>query len=266
MRQLIIRSSMKLSAPSFNSTTPPVLVQFWDDSSSIPKDVQACLESWAPLEDAGFTRILFDDQSARRFITAHFGPRHVSAFEACAHPAMRADYFRLCFMRQHGGMYVDADDEYLGVSLEPLIKDGRLRLQALCYDVRSDSMSDPSLAFESDESDEQIFYVNNNPLIASSNHPVITIALERATESLNGCIDSNRDIQSLTGPGNLTASLVQYAAELDLADKEHDFEILTSWDEVAVSKWPLDYRKDGRNWRIWAQGEAVPNQEKPANS
>mgnify|MGYP002651404477 CR=1 FL=1 len=262
MRQLIIRSSTTPSSPSLHAVTPPVLVQFWDDSRSIPSDVQACIETWAPLDDAGFTRMLFDDQSARGFITEHFDSRHVAAFEACAHPAMRADYFRLCFILRHGGVYIDADDEYQGVSLEPLIEDGRLRLQALCYNVLSDSMSDPALALGSDEADDQIFYVNNNPLIASANHPVIAAALERATDALNGRIGSIRDIQSLTGPGNLTASLVQYAADLDVAGKEYDFEILTTWDEVAVSKWPLDYRKDGRNWRKWAQGEAVPKQER----
>ena len=110
MRQLIATSSSESQMAS-RSTTPRVLVQFWDDASAIPDDVQECLESSAPLEAAGFERTLFDDTSARHFIEDHFGARNVRAFDRCSHPAMRADYFRLCFMLRVGGLYVDADDE-----------------------------------------------------------------------------------------------------------------------------------------------------------
>lgn len=93
---------------------PRLLVQFWNDASHVPADVRACLDSWTPLEQPGFRRLLFDDATAFQFIDDHFSERHVLAFEACGHPAMRADYFRLCFMLQVGGLYVDADDRYLG--------------------------------------------------------------------------------------------------------------------------------------------------------
>jgi len=202
--------------------------------------------------------MLFDDDSARRFIDEHLYPQHLAAFDRCTHPAMRADYFRLCFILRLGGAYVDADDEYQGADLEPFFRDGKLRLQALCYDIPSDSMVDVVLAVQDDAVVDRIFYVNNNPLIARPGHPVIAAALERATEALSDRIGATRDIQSLTGPGNLTAALVRHAAEQDAAGKAYDFEVLTAWDEVAVSKWPLAYRDDGRNWRNWAHGEAVP--------
>jgi mannosyltransferase OCH1-like enzyme len=237
---------------------PRLLVQFWDDASAVPGDVQTCLESWAALEVAGFERMLFDDTSARHFIEDHFSARHVQAFDRCSHPAMRADYFRLCFMLRLGGLYVDADDEYQGSDVEPLIGSGQLWLQALCYDIASDSIVDVARALAGTAGTagtERIFYVNNNPLIAGPGHPVIARALERSTTLLLATNEANRDIQSLTGPGNLTASLVAHAVEQDADGEARDFELLTSWDAVAVSKWPLDYRADGRNWRNWVRGD-----------
>lgn len=185
---------------------PHVLVQFWDDASAVPDDVRECLESWALLEAAGFERMLFDDTSARHFIEDRFSARHVRAFDRCIHPAMRADYFRLCFMLRVGGLYVDADDEYQGADFEPLIGSCRLYLQALCYDTASDSMVDAA-ATAATAATERIYYVNNNPIITGPGHAVIARALERSTTLLLATREANRDIQSLTGPGNLTASL-----------------------------------------------------------
>lgn len=259
MWQLIATSSSEQQLATV-SRTPRMLVQFWDDASAIPDDVQHCLESWAPLEAAGFERTLFDDTSARHFIERHFGARNVRAFDRCSHPAMRADYFRLCFMLQVGGLYVDADDEYQGADVEPLIVRGQLWLQPLCYDITSDSMVDVARASADTTGATRIFYVNNNPLIAGPGHAVIATALERSTTLLLAASRANRDVQSLTGPGNLTASLVSHAVRQAAAGRSRDFDLLTRWDTVAVSKWPLGYRADWRNWRNWVRGDGKMDQ------
>jgi hypothetical protein len=245
----LISTSKDAALPTSRVVLPRVLVQFWDDALSIPDDVRACLDSWAPLEIAGFKRLLFDDVSARNFIQGRFSKRHVLAFDRCRHPAMRADYFRLCFILELGGLYVDADDEYVGGDVESLVSGGRLRLQTLCYDIASDSMVDVTHALKDNDTEGRIFYVNNNPLIAASGHPIIARALERSTALLFAMDEGCRDIQYLTGPGNLTASLVAHAAQRDKVYDVRDFELLTNWDSVAISKWPLAYRVDGRNWR-----------------
>lgn len=59
----------------------------------------------------------------------HLGPHHLSAYERCHHPAMKSDYFRLCFIARHGGFYVDADEVFQGVDCESLFADPRLKLQ-----------------------------------------------------------------------------------------------------------------------------------------
>lgn len=255
MRQLI--AAAPDPPPKNDEPLPPrVLVQFWDDSDAIPSDVHECLDSWSVLETAGFERLLFDDISAARLIEENFSDRHVFAFQQCRHPAMRSDYFRYSFILKFGGFYVDADDVYLGQPIDALFSDGRLKLQPLCYDIATDSMLDARSSATAEEDAQLIFYAGNTPLIAPAGHPIIADALDHATSNVLSADDANRDIQSLTGPGNLTACLVKHAFELDASGATKDFELLTGWDPAAISKWPLAYRSDDRNWRLWERGDA----------
>jgi hypothetical protein len=164
---------------------------------------------------------------------------------------MRCDYFRLCFIAHEGGLYVDADDVYLGGDPAFMFCDDALRVQALCYDRATESMV-PSLRFTGDDrAASWTYYVNNNPLIAPAGHPIVRLALARATSALVANTEAWPDIQSTTGPGNLTACLVRHALVLGRLGKRMDFVVLTDWDSFAESRWPLSYRGDTRNWRLW---------------
>ena len=251
MRQLI--QEVAPTRPQLAAATiPKIIVQFWHEAKAIPADVQECLASWEPLESQGFKRILFDDYQARRFISNSFGRRYVEAFDRCHHPAMRCDYFRLCYILWHGGFYVDADEVYQGGDCRSLFQDNRLKIQPLCYDTSAATMV-PSHTFRKKQHDSPhwIFYVNNNPLIAPASHPVIRLALARSTRILLRHKKTLLDIQSTTGPGNFTASLVKHAIASEIAGQARDFLILTNWEALSVSRWPLSYRDDERNWRLW---------------
>ena len=170
---------------------------------------------------------------------------------------MRSDYFRLCFILINGGFYVDTDDVYQGKDYAPWFKDDKLKLQPLCYNVSTDSMVDASAFITNPEASPDLtYYVNNDPLIAPPQHPIIRMALERSTRALLNKSSDIRDIQSITGPGNLTACLVRHDIELRLAKNKRDFTFLVDWDNVAVSRWQLGYRDDERNWRHWVGGNA----------
>ena len=253
MRGLLWGADQKTPSPPTRGI-PATIIQFWDDASAIPADVSECLDSWrAAAAAAGLTYTLFDDASAERWIASSLGSAFSDAFTRCPHPAMRSDYFRLCYIFRYGGLYVDADDVYSGVGLRSCFDDGRLKVQPLCYDVLSDRMVPLDVFREPRENcPSWIFYVNNNPLVAPPFHPIVRLALARATSLLAGDSDLHFDVQATTGPGNLTRCLVRHALTLEASRTgAHDFLLWSDWDEIATSRWPLSYRDDQRNWRHW---------------
>lgn len=235
--------------PNCEYAIPRVLIQYWHDLDALPEDVAQCLQSWKQLESHGFVVQLFDDKLARVFINENFDPQHVTAFDRCYHPAMRCDYFRLCYILKCGGFYVDADEVYRGTGWEELFSDEKLKIQPLCYDTSTNEMVKPE-DFLCDASfpSSRIFYINNNPLIAPPSHPLLRIALLRSTKILLSNT-AKPEIQSTTGPGNLSASLVRHAADLQLTQGTWDFTILRDWPSISECRWFLSYRNDDRNWR-----------------
>jgi hypothetical protein len=257
IRDLTLRQSLN-QAPSAGdrpedtaTTIPRTLVRFWHDPSNVPADVQSCLESWDPLREVGFRHHMFGDASAARYIAERYGRREAAAFARCRHPAMRSDYLRLCYLLAEGGLYVDADDVLLGTGWEGLFRDSMLKVQPLCYDLAAGGMVSPAELRRGDlPTDGRIFYVNNNPIAAPAGHPVLIRALARATDRLLGS-ESDPEIQSTTGPGNLTAALAAHARESHMQRSAGvpDFELLLDWERVAEPCWDLGYRNDDRNWR-----------------
>ena len=242
--------ALSIGAPSRQSDAiPRTLVRYWHDPHRVPVDVRKCLDSWEPLRGEGFSMRMFDDASARAYIAERYGPREVAAFERCRHPAMRSDYLRMGFVLAEGGLYVDADDVLVGDGWNEVFRNGMLKVQPLCYDVRGGGMVAAAELRRADLPTEgRIFYVNNNPIAAPAGHPVLRRALARATETLLGDHPAP-EIQSTTGPGNLTASLAAYAHEALARGVQLDFELLLDWESAAATCWNLAYRADDRNWR-----------------
>ncbi|HAS33105.1 MAG: hypothetical protein CMI50_01125 [Paracoccus sp.] len=231
------------------STIPRTLVRYWHDPDHIPRDVVRCLATWLPLHDEGIEFRLFGDDSARAYIAERFDERAVAAFDRCYHPAMRSDFFRMCFIIADGGLYVDADDVLLGHEWRQIFDDRRLLLQPLAYDLSLHSMVPmEELRNVALPTSNRIFYVNNNPIAAPPRHPMMQRALDRAIDTLLGN-GADLEIQSTTGPGNLTAALAAHARVLAIAGEPADFKILLDWYITSEPFWDLEYRNDARNWR-----------------
>lgn len=249
MRQLdaSVRDSLNFHVEA--NLIPKRLVRYWHNPSDLPEDVRACLDSWNRLAKEGFEFHMFDDKSAADYIGDVYGEEKLKAFRCCDHPAMRCDYLRLCFLLAEGGLYVDADDVLIGEGWKSIFLNGRLKIQPLCYDIKARGMIPSEEIWRADLSiEDRIFYVNNDPIAAPAGHPVLLRALTRATEKLlsENC---NLDIQSTTGPGNLTAALAAHARDLELSGLPFDFELLRNWDLISEMRWNLCYRDDARNWR-----------------
>ncbi len=234
----------------FAKEIPKRIVQFWDDLDQLPGDVGECIETWRQTEAQGVERLLFDKHQAKEFIHQRLGSRHKQAYDKCYHPAMQSDYFRLCYIFVEGGCYIDADDAYDGSQIQHLFSDGRLKIHPLCYDMATDMMVPPSLFTKPGANAESwIFYFNNNPLIASSGHPLIARALAQATLALEEEITNGLpEIQSTTGPGNLTKSI--FDAVTECGEIEQTIHVLHDWENIANNRWDLSYRNDQRNWRL----------------
>ena len=138
----------------------------------------------------------------------------------------------------------------MGSQIQHLFSDGRLKIQPLCYDMATNMMVPPSLFTKPGANAASwIFYFNNNPLIAGSGHPLIDRALAKATLSLEKDVTNGLpEIQSTTGPGNLTKSIFDAATES--GEIEQILLVLCDWEKIAKSKWALSYRNDARNWRL----------------
>lgn len=243
------RTSSQSNRPDQARSIPRTLVRFWHDPRDVPSDVRVCLDSWDPLHDEGFTFRTLGDTSAAAYITERYGPRELAAFARCRHPAMRSDYLRMCFVLAEGGLYVDADDVLRGRGWTAVFRDSRLKVQPLCYDISAGGMLEASELGRTDlPTNGRIFYVNNNPIAAPAGHPVLRRALARATDRLLGNEEAP-EIQSTTGPGNLTAVLAAHARELQTLGAPPDFELLLDWEKTAEPCWNLAYRRDARNWR-----------------
>jgi mannosyltransferase OCH1-like enzyme len=251
IRSIVQRSrSFVVASSVFDQNPPKKIVQFWDNLDLLPGDVNECIETWKKAEEQGFERLLFDKLQATDFIHQKLGLRYKRAFDKCYHPAMQSDYFRLCYILVEGGCYIDVDDVYNGSQLQHLFSDSRLKIQPLCYDTATNMMVPPLLFTKSGaDAASWIFYFNNNPLIAGRSHPVIERALSNATLSLERDITNGLpEIQSTTGPGNLTKSI--FDAVSDEAEIENSLHVLSNWEDVASSIWELSYRNDARNWRL----------------
>lgn len=247
LKQLEI-SSKDISHPEL-APIPKRLVRYWHDPTNQPEDVSACFRSWDCLANEGFEIHMFDDVSAAAYIADVYSAKELKAFERCEHPAMRCDYLRMCFILAEGGFYVDADNVLIGEGWKHIFRDGRLKVQPLCYDIKAGGMMPSAEIWRTDLSiEDRVFYVNNDPIAAPAGHPVLQQALVQATEKLLG---KNRflEIQSTTGPGNFTVALAVHARQLEASGLPFDFELLHDWDSIAEMRWNLSYRNDGRNWR-----------------
>lgn len=228
-----------------NISIPRVIMQYWHSSNELPGDVLECIESWKILKNTGFNFEFFDDESAKIFIKAHLQKEHLISYLKCHHPAMRCDYFRLCYLYICGGFYIDSDEMLLDAKIETLLENNKVKIQPLCYSLRTGEMVDCKDYLSSPYDEANIYYFNNNPIISPPKHPLIALALERATGKLIN-EENIFDIQSTTGPGNLSASLVHY-----LVNGGSEIEYINDWNSISKSVWSLNYRHDDRNWRLY---------------
>lgn len=89
-----------------NKTAAKTIMQFWH-SAVLPEDIAPLVALWKR-RNPGFQHCLFNDVTARAYIAQYFPEAYLAAFDSCAIPAMRSDFFRYAYLYKEGGVYVDA--------------------------------------------------------------------------------------------------------------------------------------------------------------
>lgn len=197
------------------------LVQYWHEKTP-PNDVRALLRSFKE-HNPGLSHRVFNEATAEALIEDHFGPRHLSAFRACAVPAMQADYFRYCAVMALGGIYCDADERCVA-DLRPLLPEG-----------------DGAVLFELPE-----FGLIANGLFAFGRpgHPFLGLVLDIATTNIEQRLMEN--VIHVTGP--LIFTWIHWAAKLG------SFEAAIEYAERRVESLKQAGRLDTSNWRAGRDG------------
>lgn len=222
---------------SLRHDVPMQVVQYWN-SDDIPTDIAWLIDHWA--SQSALEHALFNRARAMRFIRDDLGPDWLSAFRLARHPAEESDFFRLCYLLVHGGIYVDADDRY--------IRDFT-RLIDTCGGF---------LAFA-----EPYGTVENNFIAARPNHPVIKIAALAARDAL---LQRASEITwAKTGPGLLTRAIASHIlrqpgpggrgpADITILPRYR----LRPYVQIHI---PLAYKKTARYWNAASRVGPITFQE-----
>jgi mannosyltransferase OCH1-like enzyme/Tfp pilus assembly protein PilF len=205
------------------STIPKRLIQYWD-AETPPADLSELMKSWQ-VQNPQYDYALFDDASVRSFLQERSSARVVDAFRRAQHPAQRADIFRLAYLANEGGFYVDADDRCLG-------NIGLLYPDAI------------SLALYQ----ENYGTIGNNLIGASAGHAVVLRALDLATEAV---LRGDNDIVWLsTGPALLTRAFAQIFAESEasLFLQSTMVRELGETQRLVGMHCPANYKRTDKHW------------------
>ncbi len=212
----------------------PHIVQFWD-TQTVPSDVAEVMDSWRRMHPhAGYT--VFDERAAQDFLDQHYGSEVVETFKLCHHAAMKADYFRIAFLYQAGGVYVDADELCLQPINDILAAAEHVEIIAtLSGDVPG--------------------YLHNWFLGARPHSPVLGFALEDATVGVRRALQAGRkpDIWLVTGPGLITRAVGRYLARQDEHWNENNAVLmpLQQYRNLARTESGLSYKtKASANWQL----------------
>nr|WP_298249116.1 tetratricopeptide repeat protein [uncultured Halomonas sp.] len=204
------------------SPIPRHIFQYWD-APTPPQAVTEIMASWCDLPGFGYRR--FNKAEASAFLHEHFGADFARAFRLAGNVAESADLLRLCYLRHHGGLYVDADDRLSG------------RLEALLpHDADLVCFREP---FD---------ILGNNVIACVPGHPAITLASELAVEAILG--RDSETTWSKTGPGLLTRAVAHHLLRGDVSAPGQRVAILPAYllrREIQIHI-PLPHKKTRGYW------------------
>ncbi len=231
------------------------LIQYWD-SEEIPTEVAELIATFRD-RNPDLDHRVFSRAEAERFIGERYTARELAAFQACAVPAMQADYFRYCAVLALGGIYVDADFH----CLRPLV--GLI------------DTTEEGLLFQKSPRGN---LVNSFLVFKRAGHPLLRLAIDVAGANIERRIP--RAVNAITGPWVLTSLLALhqlgsfdaarqaargeprraerlFATVGDYARIDEAFQGVRIEPFALATEWigdpprPLRYKRADRHWSNW---------------
>ena len=191
-----------------------------------------------------FDYLRFDDASAREFIRENYGKRALSAYGTCAVPAMKADFFRYCYLHVHGGLWIDADLQCIG-NLYPL----------LCSCGRG------VIAAGTDDRTKGVRLLNGVLMVRYRQDPLMAAMIDRCMHNIEHRIANNVNV--VTGPGAMT-NLLRTQPTLFAGYRIVPFRRLT-----LRYVWGLAdpaYKRTGTHWTRWQRERSIFADDGPEQS
>jgi mannosyltransferase OCH1-like enzyme len=201
------------------------LMQFWD-APSAPPDVEELMASWRT--DPLFLYHRYCWESAHAFIQDRLDRRVLRVFESCAVPAMQSDVFRLCWLFEQGGIYVDADQGNRG---------------------RNESFTDRSarghLFFRNPDTPK---IVNGLMAFFHRHDPLVGTWLERVCDNVERQVD--KSVWGVTGPGVISRLFAELGPDHGLFEnvRIHGVMVLS----YAMEFVRCDYKSSTMHWLNFA--------------
>jgi hypothetical protein len=249
----LLRNGSRLRAPGAASHLPAEVFNYWDEPTP-PADVADCLDSW---RGTGLPVRTYDREAADEYIHYHYGGDVLAAFRYCHHPSMQSDILRMARLHQDGGLYVDADDEFVGTG--PIVSFGAgasviaLAVCRHCPASLLPRVDDPVAG-------HAWYYLGSAPWFSEPGHPVVARSLQRAvaTMTMRRRQGELGKIHADVGPGCVSMAALDYARDCLRSGRAIDLSIAPAWSFVAQSRM-LGYKATDRNWRrnavLYPQGE-----------
>jgi hypothetical protein len=216
---------------------------YWDQSSP-PPDVVACLDSW---HRAGPPVATYDHGAAVDYLERHYGGEVLRAFHHAHHPSAQSDIFRMARLLRDGGLYVDADDLFIGDEPLPAFAAGSALLPLAV--TRADGRSIVPLV-DDPQPGASWYYLGSAPWFADAGHPFVARALERAVATMARRRQAGElaQIHADVGPGCVSMAALDHVRACLRSGSDPDLSLAPAWTFVEQSR-PLAYKATDRNWR-----------------
>lgn len=243
---------------------PARIFQYWDQPSP-PDDVAACMATW---NAAGVPVEAWHREPADAFLGEQFGGDVLTAFRHAHHPAMQADLFRLASLYLHGGLYVDADDAFVG-GAAPVAFSGSASLLPLAVSRATDASLQPRV--DDPAADRAWYYLGNAPLFSLPGHPLFERALDRAVANVMASRRRGElcQIHRDTGPGSFSMAALDHVVSCFRSGLPTRLSVTLDWPFLEQSR-DLAYKQTGRNWRtntvLYSPGRDTPSADPVAGT